>query len=824
MRGLFDVPDIDQANGEVMNTSFSVVSHACALAVALTLAACGGGGGGGGGGDAPTPSYASVQPPAAPAAEVVDSSRASGIVTVAPDPFDASARRSGVPVELNEVLTSGALGPVVASGLTTTDGSFNLVMPAGAATTDGKWLITARPQGAVLRGYVHSGAMRIDVGSEAWVRQVVASAGKPLVFAGAGAATLKSICRAMVLFADATGADYSGFTLSVAADKIVEALQRDHAMSYVRSRLSSAGALPATGVGDIGGFSALSASYTGRFVDRAGTQTFVTVRPQFSSVMAADGTWEYQQTHHDSVDGQIGAPIIGAGGSFRLTPSRRNGIIQVSGLVGVLLSNAVGQFSLQSFPLQAGARQLDARRIESTGLNFTGGNDDQPISFSSIERVEGIEVVATAAGPRRAVKLVGDVEIGFPSTTAGGVTRVVLRSIVWQVPGLGVVKALDQFLENGVLDTSIPDEPYELLQAWANDQLWPHGVTFTRNVYPSVSFNCRQVPIPGIRRMMTVEFGPPLNGSPTLALSLYDVRSGAQIGSMRTFSGFPGVCPTALGTSGNVLVTEAFLDRRAATSWPGSQAAAASASDVIHEVSGTNLQDVASYALAPIADASQPTLYWPAVASFVGGAPDATRQLVVGMNRVDYYGGPFDISHAQVLSPTQASPRISLGSVQIKVADWTGGRLFTLENFGQSALRVTPFNSGAIDAAGTRNIKPGFGAQYGWYASGDLLFLTNGGSVRVSNGSDGPSLGFSSEFCGLGSGELLCFDRNNDQLVRFDPSSWTQRSSVPLGSYLRSLAGSPPDYRPFASIVSGAHVWDGSTLTVGDYDIHVGEW
>lgn len=803
-----------------MNATFSVMSHACALAVVLTLAACGGGGGS----DGNAPSYASVQPSAAPAAEVVDTRRASGVVTVAPDPFDASGRRGGVPVEMNEVLGSGALGPVVASGLTATDGSFNLVMPAGAATTDGKWLITARPQGAVLRGYVHSGAMRIDVGSEAWVRQVVASAGKLSTFAGASGATLKSICRAMVLYADATGADHTGLALDVAADKIVQALQSDHAMSYVRSTLASTGALPATGVGDIGAFLALSRSYTSRFTDRAGTQTFVTVRPQFNSILAADGTWEYQQTHYDTVNGQIGAPIIGAGGLFRLTPSRRSGIIQVSGPVGVLLSDAVGQFPLQSFPLQTGARQLDARRIESTGLNFTGGNEDQPISFSSIERVEGIEVIATAAGTTRAVKLVGDVEIGFPNTSASGVTRVILRSIVWQVPGLGVVKALDQFLEDGVLDTSIPDEPYQLLQAWASDRLWPHSVTFTRSFYPLGSASCASTPIPGLRRAITVELGPPLNGSPTLALALRDVQSGLQIGSTRTFSGFTGVCPTAAGASGNVFVTEAFLDRRAATAWPGSQAAAARASDVIHEVSGTNLQDVASYALAPIADASQPTLYWPAVVNFVGGAPNATRQLVVGMNRVNNFGGPFDTLHAQVLSPTQASPRTDLGSVQINVVDWAGGRLFTWEGFGQSTLRVTPFDAGAIDASGTRDVKTRFGGPFGWYASGDLLFLKNGGSVRVTNGSDGPSLGFSFELCSLGLGELLCLDRNNDQLVRLDPSTWTRRSSAPLGSYLRSLAGSPPDYRPFESLVSDVHLWDATTVTVGDYDVQVGEW
>jgi hypothetical protein len=807
---------------------FSGVVRRCMSAAALVLAACGGGGGGGDAAPAnPTPppssSYANVQPPPAPASEVVDNTRASGIVTVAPDPLDAAARRSGVPVELAEIQPSGALGPVVASGLTTTEGRFDLAMPAGASTTDGKWLITARPPEGVLRGYVHAGAMRVDVGSEAWVRQVAASAGRLLLFTGADAATLKSICRAMVLFADATGADHAGLTLNAAADQVVLALNNDHAMSYVRSTLATTGALPAAGVGDIGAFSALSASYIGRFVDRTGTQTFVVARPLFSSVMAADGTWEFEQKHYDIVDGRIGSPIVGVGATYRLTPSRLNGSVQASGVVGTLLSNAVSQFSLQSFPLQAGVRQLDARRIESTGLNFSGGTDDQPISFSSIERVEGVEVVATAAGPTRAVKVVGDVEIGFPSTTAGGVTRVVLRSTVWQVPGVGVVKALDQFLENGVLDTSTADETHELLQAWANEQLWPHRVTFTRSFYPS-GIGCAPVALQGARRVISNEFGPPLNGSPTLALALRDVQSGAQIGSTRTFSGFLGPCPTAAGASGNVLVTEAFLDRRAATTWPASLSAAANASDVIHEVSGTTLQDVASYALAPMSDSSQPSLYWPAVANFVSGAPDGTRRLLVGSNRLNSFGGPFDALFAQVLGPAQGSPRISLGSVLINVADWTGGRLFTWESFGRSALRVTPFNSNAIDTAGARDVKTGFGGPFGWYASGDLLFLANGSSVRVSDGSNGPSLGLTSDSCGLGLGELICLDQRNDQLLRFDPANWTRRSAVPMGSYLRSLSAAPPDFTQLPSFTSGVHVWDSTTLTVGDYDVHIGGW
>jgi hypothetical protein len=811
-----------------MNMQFRAVGHRCVWAAWLILAACGGGSGGGGGAAPanPTPppsSYANVQPPPAPASEVADHTRASGIVTVAPDPLDTSARRSGVPVELAEIQPGGALGPVVASGLTTTEGRFDLAMPAGASTTDGKWLITARPQEGALRGYVHSGAMRIDVGSEAWVRQVAASAGKLLVFAGADAATLKSICRALVLFADATGEDYAGLALDVAADQIVRALSGDHAMSYVRTTLAGTGALPAAGVGDIGAFSALSASYIGRFVDRSGTQTFVAARPLFSSVMAADGTWEFEQKHYDIVDGRIGSPTVGVGGTYRLTPSRLNGIVQLSGLEGTLLSNAIGQFSLQSFPLQAGARQLDARRIESTGLNFSGGSDDQPISFSSIERVEGIEVVAMAAGPTRAVKVVGDVEIGFPSTTPGGVTRVVLRSTVWQVPGVGVVKALDQLLENGVLDTSTADETHELLQAWANDRLWPHRVTFTRSFYPPGT-RCAPVAVQGARRVISDEFGPPLNASPTLALSLRDVPSGAQIGVTRTFSGFLGPCPTAAGTSGNVFVTEAFLDRRAATTWPASQSAAANASDVIHEVSGTTLQDVASYALAPMADASQPSLYWPAVANFVSGAPDATRRLVVGSNRLNAFGGPFDALFAQVLGPAQAGPRISLGSVQLNLADWTGGRLFTWESFGQSALRVTPFNGNAIDTAGTRDIKIRFGGPFAWYASGDLLFLVDGSSVRVSDGSNGPSLGLTSSSCGLGAGELICLDQHNDELLRFDPSNWTRRSVVPMGSYLRSLSAAPPDFTQLPSFMSGVHVWDSTTFTIGDHDVHVGGW
>src|SRR5207244_5064221 len=68
-----------------------------------------------------------------------------------------------------------------------------------------------------------------------------------------------------------------------------------------------------------------------------------------------------------------------------------------------------------------------SRRIEHTGLNFTGGTTEQPLSFSSIETVGGVEVLTIAAGQFRTVRVIDDIEIGTPNSD-GTVRRITLRS------------------------------------------------------------------------------------------------------------------------------------------------------------------------------------------------------------------------------------------------------------------------------------------------------------------------------------------------------------------------------------------------------------
>jgi hypothetical protein len=62
--------------------------------------------------------------------------------------------------------------------------------------------------------------------------------------------------------------------------------------------------------------------------------------------------------------------------------------------------------------------------------------------------------------------------------------------------------------------------------------------------------------------------------------------------------------------------------------------------------------------------------------------------------------------------------------------------------------------------------------------------------------------------------------------VRYDADALTPVSTIPLASYLRSLAQVGPDYSDQAFILSlfGMDVWDDSTFRIGDYDVHVGRW
>ena len=822
-------PRIEHAQGVMMSEQRAVAWRAGVIALAMTVCACGGGGGGGDGGPLPPPppspvAYESVQPPAAPAPEAINLAEASGVVVVSPDPLDAAGRLAGVTIELSEILPNGEIGSARASTATAADGGFRLAMPSGASTADGKWLITARAAGVVLRAYVHSGPMRIDVGSEALVRQIASSVGKLLVFPSASAATLKAISRSLTLYAGVNGLDFVGMSVDAAVNKIVQSLQRDHAMSYVLSTLASTGGLPASGVGDVGGFFAISASYSAMFVDGKGVQTIVTTRSQNNAPMSIDGTWAYRQIHYATANGQISAPISGEGGSFRTTPGRLIGTVPASTANEVLLSNLIGEFALQSFPLQTGDRQLDARRITATMLNFTGGTDEQPISFSSIERVAGVELINSTAGPIRAVKLVNELEIGLP-TASGRVSRLTARGTTWLVPGAGTVKALDQLLVDGVLDTSSPDETHALQQAWANSEVWPNRVTLKPNPIwaNAASGRCRTW-IAGTRRFVTVEYGPLKGGSPTLALALWDMDSGAQIGVTRNFAGFAGDCPVVAGQTASVLVTETFLDRQAATVWPAGQASAVAASDVIHQVSAADLQDLNSYVLPAVPDPLQPAQYWPGVARYVNGAPDSTSAFVVGMTQSDNVDWSRHPQFVQVFRPNATSPLVSLGRVQITLADWTAGRLFTRENFDPATLRFTPFSINGANTAATVVVKTNFRDNAGWFANASHLFLNDGKSIRLSDGSDGPALGFDRDKCGLGAGELVCLDWRNDRLARFDSATGLPRSFVPLGSYLRSLAVSGSDFSTQVNNLGGINVFSPTGFTVGAFDVQVGRW
>jgi len=367
------------------------VFNCLAICLVIALEACGGGGGGGndsgsGGGESP-PAYSNVQPPAAPAAELVDPTKATGVLSISPDTLDPAGRHAGVLVELRSLGSSGILGSVLASTATAADGSFTIALPAGTSAADGNLMLVAHAAGADLRAYVHPGAIRIDVGSEAWVRLVETAAGKLVAFPTSASPLLKSIARSVSLYSDSTGADANGQSLAQSAERIATALRSDRAMARVLLALGGTGALPAGGAGDIGAFFAISETYAGQFVDSTGAAVVATLRSPFAGTpMASDGSWSFRQQISSMANGQL-TPIVGAGADARVTADRWYTRLTGSGVALVYLSDAVGEYPQQSFPLQGGARQLDARRIAHTNLNFTGGNDEQPIGFATTETV-----------------------------------------------------------------------------------------------------------------------------------------------------------------------------------------------------------------------------------------------------------------------------------------------------------------------------------------------------------------------------------------------------------------------------------------------------
>ncbi len=789
--------------------------------VAIIVASCGGGSGGGS-----DPNYPNVQPPGSPAAEVVVPTQVSGTVSVTADTFDQAGHQAGFVVELHEVLADGSLGPAVASGATSTDGSFGYAMPAGASTADGKWVVVARPAGAVLRGYVYPGSIRVDVSSEAWARQVVAAAGKLVIFPNGATSTLKSLSRSIGLFSDSTGADYAGETLNTAPDKIVQALKGDHGMTYVLSTLGNTGALPATGTGDIGAFYGISETYGGEFIDGSGVTVLATLRSQYSP-MTIDGSWSFRQLQFSMVNGQW-TQIAGAGFDARLTPDRWYTRLPQSGVGLTHLSNVVGEYPLQSFPLQSGARQLDARRIEHTGLNFTGGTTEQPLSFSSIETVGGVEVLTIAAGQFRTVRVIDDIEIGTPNSD-GTVRRITLRSTMWVAPGAGIVKEVDEVLQDGVPIAGVSPETHVMSLGYVNGLVWPNRVSITRNFLQGISDSHRcATPVPGTRRFVTIEPGEPIvNGTSRLALGLWDMDTGAQIGPLRTFAGNSTSCPVAAGQSGSVLVAETFSERNLMSIWPADQATARSYSDVVHQVSASDLSDLASYRIAAVPDPVQPTLYQPAWVDFLSSAPDTSGKFLVGsvMSTYNQTSGTIP-QYVQALGPNTASAVSNLGLVLIAGADWSSGQIFTNQNSDPFTLRTTTFSLSGADTASSRIIKTNFRDSSIWYTSTNYIHLTDGSTIRIADGADGPRLPFTANACGTGYGVLVCLDWRNDRLVRHDVDALTLVSTIPLASYLRSLAQVEPDYssQSFILTLFGIQVWDDSTFKIGGYDVHVGRW
>jgi hypothetical protein len=789
------------------------------------MAACGGGGGGVEP-PAPASAYENVQPPAPPAAETVDATRVVGKVSMASDTLDPAGRHSGVRLALNAVLGSGALGPAIATGTSATDGSFSIALPAEVSASDGNWLVTATSSTGTLRAYVHAGAMRVDVGSEAWVRLVESTMGRLVAFSGPDADSLKSISRSLSQYADVNGSYLTGLALSAAADSLVQMLRPDHAMSYVLATLSRTKGLPIGGVGDIGGFFALTEPYAAEYVDSAGHHLAVTFGSGVSAPMATDGTWTFTRSNFVKPEGQW-TPVADANAQFRATPSRLLSHLWSSpSEAWRLLRATVGEFPHQSFPLQKGARQLDARRIEDTNLNFTGGMDEQPMSFSSIERVAGVEVIDSAAGSIRAVRVVNEVEIGIP-TSDTGVSRLTLRTTTWLAPRVGMIKILDQALVDGLTDPSLPDQTLTLVQAWAHDEVWPNRVTFKHNPMAAnrASHRCA-TQVPGTQRFVTLEYGPLVNGTPTLALASWDIATGMQIGATRTLAGFAGDgCPLAVGRSGTVLVTETFFTLQTATSWPATQSSAAAASDVVHVVDAISLLDVATYSMPPVDDVAQPGLYWPGVVRFVHPSPDESGTFVVATSQYDSGDWTRNPTLVRVLGPGVVSPTASLGKVQVAWADWESGRLFTREMVDPFALRVTPFSSAAgADISGTRTVTTDFRDLSVLHSSPSLLFLYDGSTVRIADGTAGPTLPFDGDKCGADANDVLCLDWQNDRLVRFDRATGVQRSVVPLGSSLRRLSNTPPDYASGVFNVLGIHAQGAMTFTVMDYDIRIGRW
>lgn len=793
----------------------------------LMLVGCGGGGGSSSGGTDNSPAstpYSTVQPAGAPAATQTDPSRAIGTVSIAGDTLDASGRKAGLTVELHAIQTDGSLGPVAGVASTGADGSFSIAMPAGSSASDGNWMLLARAGSVSLRAYLHAGTVRVDVSSEAWVREVVMAAGRVLAFPGAALTTATQIAEALGLYADATGDQRTALAPSAAADQIVQTLASDHALLYVISTLRSSGSLPAAGTGDIGAFYAMSDTYAAFLVDGTGRQLRATLSDSFNVKMSADGSWQYNVDVSSQANNQW-TPVAGTAVTGRQSASRGYQTLRGSGAGVAAISTVIGEFPSQSSPVQPGARQLDARRITATQLNFTGGSDVQPLAFSVNEQVNGVESVTLGAGSFRAVRIVTDEQIVVPKS-ATAVTTTVLRTTMWVAPGVGILKEVDQVFVDGVEDKSSASS-LELTSAYANGTVWPAQLTISRDHSSNAASThyCLPVVLPALRRFVTVEAGPIVQASPTLALALWDLDTGMQVGTTRVFAGFSTYCPVAAGDSKSVLVPEAFLARNQNYVWPATAAAAAAQSDVVHQVSGKDLTDVAAYTLPAVPDATQASQYWPAELDALFPAPDGSGRFIAGFFQTNYAQSIGHSQHyVQALGPGLVSPAASVGNETLLGTDWTNGRLFSMQSVDPSALHMWAFASASgVQPGSVRTIRIGSFVPQLWYASANLLHLNDGSTIRISDGSAGPKLPYASSACAYSS-TLVCVDPTADQLVKLDPDTLAVQSRAGLGSYLRSLSLTAPDFRVSDANARGMQFLDDSTVMLMGYVVHVGRW
>ncbi|MFY7866301.1 hypothetical protein [Roseateles sp.] len=794
----------------------------------LILAACGGGGAGGGSEVAPTPTptpYALVQPAMAPVSPSIDKSRASGFVSVAADTLAPLGRRAGVSVELRPIQGDGTLGAVKGVASTAADGSFSIDLPTGGSTADGSWMLVAQVDGVGLRAYLYPGSVRVDVSSEAWVRQVAAAAGRILAFPDANLSVVSQIAAAFGLIADATGDQRASLALGAAADQLLSALSNDRALDFVASTLRKSGSLPSEGTGDIGAFYAMSNTYAAIFADDTGRQLQLVLKDEYGYQMAVNGTWEYNGTASVLKDGQWQA-VPSSGGRGRLSPSRGYQRLPISDPQLALVSYVVGEFPSQSFPVQPGARQLDARRITDTKLNFTGGSDIQPLAFSVNQIVGAVETISLGIGSFRAVPIVTEEQLVLPKS-ASTVSTTVLRSTVWVAPGVGILKERDQVFVDGIEDKAGALN-LELKSAYANKTVWPAQLTINagKGTWASNNWYCLPIIFSNLRRAVTVEYGPVVQSSPTLALALWDIDTGLQIGATRNFSGFRSTCPVPSGDEMSLLAAEHLSPLDASDAWPKTEAAALALSELVHKVSAKDLSDMATYRLAAVPDVSQPSKYWPAALTALFAAPDGSGRFIAAYVKKGYGSSTSGLDrYIQVLGPAVASPVARVANEILLGVDWSSGQLYSNQNVDPLDLYVRSFSTAdGVDQRSIRTIRSGRFFSNFWFASKNFLHLNDGSTVRVSDGSPGPKLPYKMDECAVGKAVLVCVDSGEDQLVKIDIDTLSVQGKAGLGSYLRSWSQSNPDFRISNSILRSPRFLDDSTLLVNGFVVRVGRW